>query len=190
VTLTDLAPPNQGRGVSYPWLDRLVLPNRPSVGHLMRLCEENYGRLRRLAPGLPHWRGDYRSTGADGMDLHLEIIQQSPYTSLLRLTYFFPHGDGQEHRILQADPDALLRAYHDARQVEVIDLRQTALPLHRDYLSPALEAKWRANSFLAKWLAYCVRGGHRFDPGPCSEPPRPRTDHRRRARLSDTNCLS
>lgn len=100
------------------------------------------------------------------MRLHLEVIEQSPYTSLLRLTYFFPQPDGQEHRIPLADPDALLRAYHDARQVEVLDLRQTALPLHNHYRSPALEAKWRANFFLGKWLSYCVRTGHLFTLAP------------------------
>ena len=163
-TVSNLAAPTRLPRTHYPWLDRLLTPARPRVGDLMHLCEENYARLRRLAPDLPRWRGDYRSSGADGMDLHLEVIEQSRYTSLLRLTYFFPHGDGLAHRLPQADPDALLRAYHDARQVEILDLRQTALPLHKHYRSPALEAKWRANLFLAKWLAYCLRSGHHFDP--------------------------
>jgi len=162
----NLATPARPPLAPYPWLERLLVPARPRVGDLMHLCEENYARLRRLAPDLHHWRGDYRSHGADGMDLHLEIIEQSRFTSLLRLTYFFPHGDDLPHRLPQADPDALLRAYHDARQVEILDLRQTALPLHKDYRSPALEAKWRANLFLGKWLAYCLRRGHRFDPEP------------------------
>ena len=65
------------------------------------------------------------------MDLHLEVIDQAPYTTLLRLTYFFPFEDERVHRLPQADPDALLRAYHDARQVEVIDLR-TLKPLDSD----------------------------------------------------------
>lgn len=64
-----------------------------------------------------------------------------------------------------AEPNALLRAYHDAGQVEVLDLRQTVLPLYRHYGAPALEAKWRANLFLSKWLAYCVRAGHGFSAG-------------------------
>jgi len=129
----------------------------------MRLCEENYRRLKRLAPGLANWRGDLCSPGQDGMGLHLEVIEQTRFTSLLRLTYLFPQAEGQEHRLPLADPDALLRAYHDARQVEVLDLRQTILPLHNHYRSPALEAKWRANLFLGKWLAYCVRSGHLFE---------------------------
>jgi uncharacterized protein YqiB (DUF1249 family) len=63
------------------------------------------------------------------------------------------------------DPNARLCAYHDAMQVEVLDLHQTALPVYRHYAYPALDAKWRANLFLARWLAYCVRQGYRFCPG-------------------------
>jgi uncharacterized protein YqiB (DUF1249 family) len=128
----------------------------------MSLCEENYRGLLRLAPDLKRARGEYRSIRDTGIDLHLEVLEQAPYTSLLRLTHFFPHRDGLVHRVPQADPDALLRAYHDAGQVEVLDLRQTALPLHNHYRSPALEAKWRANLFLSKWLGFCLRQGHRF----------------------------
>ena len=101
-----------GRAARYPWSGILLTPERPSVGDLMRLCEENYAWLKRLAPGLADWRGEFQSLGRDGVELHLEVIEQSPYTSLLRLTYLFPQLDGQEHRIPLADPDALLRAYH------------------------------------------------------------------------------
>lgn len=148
----------------YPWPDRLATSSPPSVGTLMALCEENYVTLLKLAPGLGALQGEFRSAREDGMDLHLEIIEQTRYTTLLRLTYFFPHDDERIHRMPQADPDASLRVYHDARQVEVVDLRQTALPLHNHYASPALEAKWKVNLFLAKWLGYCVFQGHRFPP--------------------------
>jgi len=147
--------------VSYPWLTPLFPAGRPSVGGLMSLCEENYGILGGMVRDLPYLRGEH-CCQRDGIDLHLEIIEQAPYTTLLRLTYFFPYDDGRIHRIPKADPDALLRAYHDARQVEVLDLRQTALPLHNHYRSPALEAKWKANLFLSKWLLYCFGQGHRF----------------------------
>jgi uncharacterized protein len=139
---------------------------RPSVGALMSLCEESYRVLRRMVPDLRVVQGEMRSTRPGRPDLHLEILEQAPYTTLLRLTYFFPYNDDKLHRSGEADPDALLRAYHDAGQVEVVDLSETALPLHRHYQSPALEAKWKANLFLSKWLAYCLREGHRFRPLP------------------------
>lgn len=148
----------------YPWSDPFVLSGRPTVGALMSLCEENYRGLLRLIPELKSLRGELRSIRDGGLDLHLEIIEQAPFTTLLRLTYFFPHSDGKVHRIPQPDPDALLRVYHDAAQVEVVHLRQTSLPIRRHYQYPALETKWRANLFLSKWLAFCLNQGHRFGP--------------------------
>lgn len=148
--------------VRFPWATSLVVTGRPTVGDLMSLCEENYRLLLRLAPELKSLRGEHRSTVLGGLDLHLEVLEQTPYTTLLRLTHYFPYDDGKVHRLTQPDPDALLRAYHDAGQVEVVDLLQTALPIHGHYRHPALLAKWRVNLFLAKWLAYCVRQSHRF----------------------------
>ena len=97
----------------------------------MSLCEENYHLLLRMIPELRRVQGELRASRMGGPDLHLEIIEQSRYTTLLRLTYLFPYADGKVHRVGEADPDALLRVYHDAGQVEVIDLLETALPLRR-----------------------------------------------------------
>jgi uncharacterized protein len=145
----------------YPWDLRGLLQGRPSVGLLMDLCEENYRRLRRLAPELERLRGGQRcpldGRPAGGMDLHLEVLEQTPYTTLFRLTYFFgPEGERLP------DPDAVIRAFHDARQAEILELQQSALPLDKAFHHPALEQKWRANQFLSKWLSYCVAQGYRF----------------------------
>ncbi len=136
----------------YKWLD-----GRPSVGDLLALCEENYRHLHRLVPQLQCLEGSHRSRRPDHQDLHLTIVEQTPYTTLLRLTYQFTDVDGAT-----SDPDALLRVYHDARQVEVEDLRQQALPTGRLYEAPGLVNKWRLNLFVAKWLAFCLRQGHLF----------------------------
>jgi uncharacterized protein YqiB (DUF1249 family) len=150
----------------YPWSTQLIRTGRPSVGNLMALCEENYRALMRLIPRLRQIRGELRSVLDGDLDLHLEILEQTPYTTLLRLTYFFPHDDGLVHRERSPDPDALLRVYYDAGQVEVLDLRQTALPVHNRYGSTALETKWKVNLFLKKWLDFCILRGHRFPAGP------------------------
>lgn len=92
------------------------------------------------------------------MDLHLRIQEQTPYTTLVHLTYLFPYDS--EYR---PDPDALLRVYHDSRQVEVMELKQTALPLNGGQKLPTLVQKWRLSLFLSKWLSYCVEQGHCFD---------------------------
>ncbi len=143
---------------NYPWSLRKLIEGRPSLGSLMSLCEENYRVLGRLVPDMRSIHGYRRSRLGTGLDLHLEVLEQTPYTSLLHLTYYFPHENG-----LSPDPDATLRVYHDAGQVEVLDLRQTALPLPRGPHFPELCDKWRVNLFLSKWLNYCVSQGHRFD---------------------------
>ncbi len=142
----------------YPWSLRSLITGRPTLGGLMDLCEENYRTLQRLIPDLRTVDGYARSQPAWGVDLYLEVLEQTPYTTLLHLTYYF----SQAERPL-SDPDATLRAYHDAAQVEVLDLRQTALPLARGPHYPTLAQKWKANLFIAKWLAYCIGQGHRFD---------------------------
>jgi len=134
-----------------------LLVNSPSVGDLLELCEENYRCLHSLVPQLKRLQGKHCSSRPDHQDLHLTILEQTPYTTLLRLTYEFQHADGG-----LSDPDVLLRVYHDARQVEVEDLRQQNLPTRRLYEAPGLMNKWRLNLFVAKWLAFCVRQGHLF----------------------------
>ena len=141
----------------YPWFSHTLLRREPTVGWLMALCEENYRRLLRLAPGLREMRGSLQSSPAGAMDLHLEILEQTPYTSLIRLTYFFGHSEG-----IRPDPDATLRVYHDAAQAEVVHLEQRSLPLNRGPVLPTLAQKWDANLFLSKWLAYCQAEGHGF----------------------------
>lgn len=143
----------------FPRLD--LLASAPNVGGLMALCEENYDALMRLAPRLPQLSGRLLSRPGDRAELRLIIDDQSRYTSTLRLSYFLHDGEGLGGQPA-LEPDALLRAYHDAKQVEVLSLRQTVLPILSHYDHPALAAKWRANLFLSKWLGYCLREGHHF----------------------------
>ncbi|MCB1858110.1 MAG: DUF1249 domain-containing protein [Gammaproteobacteria bacterium] len=142
----------------YPWnLDRL-LSVRPTVGQLMDLCEENYHLFIYLAPEIRSLNG-YHLSSVEGMtDLHLEVQEQTPYTTLVRLTYLFPRSPDP-----CPDPDARLRIYHDSRQTEIVELRQRVLPLNTGPHLPTLKQKWRVNLFLSKWLSYSVRKGHRFN---------------------------
>lgn len=147
----------------------------PTVGMLLELLEENYRLLLCLAPDLRRLSGAHRAPGR-GTDLYLEVIEQAPYTTLLRLTYRFPPqpaGRG-EMELLCLDPDARLRVSHDARQVEVIALRQTVLPLlvGEERLA-TLKSKWDANWFLSKWLDFCVREEHRVFLSNEEKPTRP-----------------
>ncbi|MGD8307949.1 MAG: DUF1249 domain-containing protein [Chromatiales bacterium] len=141
----------------YPWSLRSILAARPTVGALMELCEENYRQLIRLAPSVGHMKGHYDSRVAGHVDLHMEVIEQTPYTSLIHLTYYFDQREGRD-----PDPDATLRMYHDAAQAEVLDLEQQVLPIRGAPGLGTLDQKWKANLFLSKWLSYCIAQGHKF----------------------------
>lgn len=148
-----------------PFIAKLDLTGElPTVGALMALCEENYRALIQLSPDLASLSGVVTSArpGPGRTQLQLEILEQARYTTTFRLTHVFPAAGGCAEWL--PEPDATLKAYHDAGQVEVLDLRQTALPIFSHYQSPALRAKWKANLFLSKWLGWCLRDGHRIGP--------------------------
>jgi hypothetical protein len=131
--------------------------SHPGMDLVQRLSEENYHHLLRLVPDLPVLEGRHVSNLGQGLDLYLEVLDQTPYTSLIHLTYYFPHAVGH-----YPDPDATLRVYHDFHQVDVLDLRQSALPIQRWGSDQTLEQRWKINLFLSKWLNYCTLQGHGF----------------------------
>lgn len=141
----------------YPWSLKFLRPRHPGMDLVQRLSEENYHHLMRLAPDMQIMQGKHLSSLGESVDLHLDVQDQTPYTSLIHLTYYFPHGVGH-----YPDPDATLRLYHDFRQVDVLDLRQSALPMQRWGGNPTLEQRWKINLFLSKWLGYCIQQGHHF----------------------------
>jgi len=141
----------------HPWVLKSLFNGKPTVGWLMDLCDENFHHLIRLAPDLRFMEGLQVSRCEAAMDLYLDVLEQTPYTTLIHLTYYFDHEQGQE-----SDPDARVRIYHDSGQAEVIELRQSSLPLNTGLEHPTLEQKWKANLFLSKWLSYSVLQGHGF----------------------------
>ncbi|WP_026279828.1 DUF1249 domain-containing protein [Thioalkalivibrio sp. ALJ16] len=142
-------------------------PRPASFAALMEMYEDNYLALRRLCPepaGLPP-RSVSRVAGA--LDLHLEVLERTRYTTTLHLTYHFDH-QGEQRR----QPDMRVRMFHDAHQAEVLELhcRRIGEDLAAEMRTghPGLLCRWRHNRFLYKWLRYCLRQGHRFraDAGP------------------------
>ena len=75
-------------------------------------CESNYARLLQLFP-------DYESSNSrefhlhDGSRVRIEVVERCRYTTLLHVQQ---HGKGNA---LLRSPRFDLRAYHDARMVEV-----------------------------------------------------------------------
>jgi uncharacterized protein YqiB (DUF1249 family) len=127
---------------------------------LMTLYESNYIRLRALVGDVRGLAGREVSSVPGDLDLHLEVLEHSPYTSILRLTYLFPDAGGS-----LAEPDLEVRVYHDARLAEASrcsrQVRHAGLASLQDGLPAALGERWRRNMLLNKWLDYCVERGHR-----------------------------
>jgi hypothetical protein len=143
--LLDLNPVRRGRDV-----------NARSFAGLMELYEQNYLRLRNLAPDLKV--ADEMISSVPGhQDLYLSITQRCRYTTMLRLTYRFEDEDD-----VLFEPDLHLKVYHDAR---VIEVQQFASRAHGPlYIADMIEQKWLMNRFLFKWLGYCLHQCHYFQP--------------------------
>lgn len=143
--------------------ENLLRPNiilKPkSFTGLMSLYDSNFVQLQMLIPELNRLDGYYRSRVAADCDLHLEILERSRYTITMSLSYFFVE-DGE--RI--ADPDMKVRVYLDGRMAESMgfsgDHRHAAFRrLTREHRAE-LDARWRRNIILNKWLEYLIDQGH------------------------------
>lgn len=145
--LLDLDPVQSGRSI-----------NVRSFSGLMDLYEQNYMRLRKIAPDLSV-ADQMISSVAGHTDLYLSVRERCKYTTMLSMTYRF--GEPGDYVF---EPDLHLRVYHDARVVEVeVDLfpRRKHGWVFNDY---SLQHKWVMNKFLYKWFGFCVHQGHFFQP--------------------------
>ena len=135
-----------------------VVRPRSFVG-LMALYESNYLRLLRLVPELERLDGCFRSRVAGECALFVEILERCRYTITMSLTYHFETDDGR-----LADPDIKVRAYLDGRLAEAMSLagdhRHTELRRLIRKSRRELDARWRRNVILNKWLEYLSDQGH------------------------------
>jgi uncharacterized protein YqiB (DUF1249 family) len=146
--------------------DSLIVPQcvyRPgSFTGLMTIYESNYIKLLQLGGFAERSRGTRVSVVQGDCDLHLSVTLNEPYTTTLKLTYWF----GDETGKTLPDPDLTVRAYHDARLVEAVAGRSR----HRHHKLKELAAshiaeldrRWQRNIMLNKWLDYLFDMGHGF----------------------------
>jgi len=126
----------------------------------MALYESNFLRLLQLVPELERLDGCYRSRVAGDCDLYLEIVERSRYTLTLALTYQFDSDDG-----VLADPDVRVRVYFDCNLAEAMSVGSKP-PQHSELRrlvrehKKELDARWRRNIVLNKWLDYLREQGH------------------------------
>jgi uncharacterized protein YqiB (DUF1249 family) len=150
-------------------IDFKALPN--SFEWLLGLYSDNFERLRRLVNARELTPGRYVQDLEGHPTLLLDLLEQQPYTTLLRLSLRFADSEPAE------DPESYWRIYHDARQAEVTHCRFDA---HRVRLfSPDTPARViaqyrrRMNSFANKWLEHLLQagygGGHWHLAGPVPE---------------------
>jgi len=130
---------------------------------LMELYELNYIQLRQLIPDIGLVQDHAVSRVKDALDLYLTVHERCRYTTTLHLSYRF---DGDEDSTLA--PDIVVRLYHDAQVAEVISRgagrRRCGSGVDRFRHDYPIEARWRVNRFLQKWLGFCLRHGHSFSP--------------------------
>jgi uncharacterized protein YqiB (DUF1249 family) len=128
---------------------------------LMALYDSNHLRLGRLAGDLQALDGERLSRVEGDCELSLRVIERSPYTTQLELTYLF----GADAAWPSA-PDMQLCVYHDARLVEARGwASRHEHPVLRDWRAAAgaaLDERWARNMMLNKWLEYCLERGHRL----------------------------
>ncbi|HEX6927636.1 MAG TPA: DUF1249 domain-containing protein [Gammaproteobacteria bacterium] len=132
---------------------------------LMAVYESNWRRLVQLfgRARLREMPEEAVSAVPGDLDLHLEVQERSPYTTTFRLTYYFDAAGETD-----ADPDLVVRVYHDAQLAEVLSCRRLH---HRHHLlgryatnaQDELARRWQRNILLNKWLEYCLERGHSFD---------------------------
>jgi uncharacterized protein YqiB (DUF1249 family) len=145
-------------------VDSLIVPEcvyRPgSFTGLMTIYESNYIKLSQLTTEFD-WAGwSMVSHSRRDNDLHAQLMRREPYTTTLKLTYWFQESDG----ILVPDPDLIVRIYHDARLAEAVGGRDRHThhklrELARDS-GAELDRRWRINMMLNKWLDYLSDVGH------------------------------
>src|SRR3546814_9706196 len=80
------------------------IPTLSRLGWLMALYTENHERLKQLFRPAGLRAGRYVSSVDDGLDLHIDVIEQHRYTTELRLTYAM-----SDPVTGQPDPSAYLR---------------------------------------------------------------------------------
>lgn len=144
--------------LDYQLVPETIVKPKSFVG-LMSLYESNYLRLQRLIPEINRLDGFYRSRVAGDCDLNLEILERTRYTITLTLSYFFV-----ENGVRISDPDMKIRVYLDGKLAEAMSFcgehrhaefrRLTRAHRHE------LDARWRRNIVLNKWLEYLMDQGH------------------------------
>jgi len=129
---------------------------------LMALYAENFRRIQQVVDLAALDEGRWCSRGADGLDLHVDVLARHRYMLELRMSYAFA-----DPATGLPEPSAYVRVYLDACQAEVThcyvgqrwqDVLGTHPPAHAVFAH-----RLRMNTFLSKWLEHLRGAGHGGD---------------------------
>ena len=144
--------------LDYQLVPQTIVKPKSFVG-LMAMYESNYLRLLHLLSDLEQLDGCFRSRVAGDCELYVDILERCRYTVTLSLTYYF---EGEQGRV--ADPDLTVRAYLDGKLAEAMSLTGNHRHAELRRLAKAhraeLDARWKRNVVLNKWLEYLTDQGH------------------------------
>lgn len=125
------------------------------VENSLGLYESNYAKLTALLPELPREEGCYIAVAPGLAPIHVEVVEQNPYTTTVHLRQGLATG----HSWIR-DLAIKVRAYHDARVAEVICYQGVqALQPFYTYPNPKMLQRYekrRVNQFLGEWLSHCL----------------------------------
>ncbi|GAW85840.1 conserved hypothetical protein [Bathymodiolus platifrons methanotrophic gill symbiont] len=128
---------------------------------LQNVCESNYHKLFSLIPNLRDI--DESAQGfSDGKPmLHMQILEQSPYTKTIQLSHLFANEAG-----VLLEPAVKIRMYFDVCIAEVLrDYKRVEVATAIEDIGLSKEImdyKWRLNYFLDKWLDHCLKTDYIF----------------------------
>ncbi len=127
------------------------------IAALHATCESNYARLLQLFP-------DYETANtrefllAGGERVRIDVVERCRYTTLMKICQ-----QGGDATSWLMPPRFDLRAYHDARMVEVTAFQSRRRVEGRyDYPNAGMHApdeKAQQNIFLSEWLSHCIEQG-------------------------------
>lgn len=119
-------------------------------------CEANYARLMQLFP-------DYETANTrefqlpNGHRVRIDVVERCRYTTLMKVCQ---QGGGEGWLLA---PRFEIRAYHDARMVEVTGFQsERRVQARYEYPNTAMhvpDEKAQQNIFLAEWLSHCIAQG-------------------------------
>ena len=128
---------------------------------LQNVCESNYQKIFSLIPNLRNIDDSAQGYAHGKPALHIQIIEQSPYTKTIQLSHFFEKEAG-----MILEPAVKIRLYFDVCIAEVlrdykrIEVADAISDIGRS--KEIMDYKWKLNYFLEKWLDHCIKTDYIF----------------------------